>query len=162
MIPRPPEILPLALEGEKHLSPLPLVAEPWASTTQLIRLLLTNLGAPLADGLRGHGHPAVEPEFCHLPEAPTASEVQPHRVTDDFDRQPGILLFRGSGRGVHPATLSHGVATRQVDNASGIVFDKLTAPAGWVVAWYNSCQLPTAYARADLRTFLTGQHNRLE
>src|SRR5262249_51783911 len=117
LIPRPPEILPLALEGEKHLSPLPLVAEPWASTTQLIRILLTNLGALLADGLRGHGHPAVEPEFCHLPEAPTASDVQPPRVTDDFARQPWILLFRGRGRGVLPATLSHGVATRQVDNA---------------------------------------------
>src|SRR5262249_10208714 len=73
--------------------------------------------APFPNGFIGHSHTTFTQELFHIAEAETEPEVQPHRVADDFDREPVILMFRGGGRCVHTPTLSCRRGTRQVDNA---------------------------------------------
>src|SRR5712692_5874768 len=107
----------LALNSEKHFVHVPLVAGPGAATTELVGILLAKLAAPLANGFIGHNHPAFQQQLFDIAEAQAESEIQPHRVADDLDRKPMILVFCGSDRSVHPATLPHRVADRQVDNA---------------------------------------------
>src|SRR5215510_7197232 len=51
LIHRPPEIVVIALDGEKHLVEIPLVTGSRPTATELVGVRLTKLAAPLADGL---------------------------------------------------------------------------------------------------------------
>ena len=53
LIHRPPQILMLALDGQKHFIHLPLVAGPGTATTELIRILLPEFATPFANSLVG-------------------------------------------------------------------------------------------------------------
>lgn len=67
--------------------------------------------------LIGDDHAAFKEEFFHIPEAEAEPKVQPHSVTDNFNRKAMILIFRGSGRCLHATTLPHHVWAQQVDDA---------------------------------------------
>src|SRR5262245_38963040 len=54
LIHRPPEIMTLALDREKHLVHVPFITRSSASAPELISILLSKFAAPLADGLIGH------------------------------------------------------------------------------------------------------------
>jgi hypothetical protein len=56
----PPEIVMLALDGEKHLVHVPFVTRSGTATPKLIGIRLTKLATPLADGLIGYGHAALK------------------------------------------------------------------------------------------------------
>jgi hypothetical protein len=92
----PPEIMPLARDRETHLIHMPLVSEPRASTTKLIRILLTKLATPLANRLIGRNHTSLKRELFHIPEAQAKSEVVPHGVADDLYRKAVVLIVRGA------------------------------------------------------------------
>src|SRR5688500_2814972 len=54
LIDRPPEIMALAADRERHLVQVPLIARPGTSTAQLIGVLLAKLATPFPDRLVGH------------------------------------------------------------------------------------------------------------
>jgi len=110
----------LTLDGQKYLIQVPLVARPRTATPQLISILLAKLATPFPNRFIGYHYAAFEQYFFHIAEAQAEAKVQPHGVADDFDRKPMMLVFRGSGRCVHTATLSHSVGSH-----------KLTTPFAW-------------------------------
>ena len=61
-----PQVMVLPVDRQKHLVEVPLV--PWlgASTLQLIRVVLSKLQTPLADGLVRHGDAAFEQELLYI------------------------------------------------------------------------------------------------
>jgi len=78
LIDRPPQIVPFALDRQKHLIEVPFVAWPRALATQLIGALLAELAASLPDGLIGHEDSSdKEPRF-RIPIAQAEAVVQPH------------------------------------------------------------------------------------
>src|SRR5262249_33611590 len=66
LIDRAPQVMPLAMNGQKHFIQMPLV--PWlgASTLQLIRIVLPKFQTPLTDGFMGDVDPAFEQQFLHV------------------------------------------------------------------------------------------------
>jgi hypothetical protein len=79
LIDGPPEILPLTLDRQKHLIEMPLVTGPRPSPTQVIRIPLPKLAAPLANRLIGHDYATFQQYFFHIPEAQAKPEVAtPH------------------------------------------------------------------------------------
>jgi len=117
LIDRPPQIVMLTLNRQKHLIHMPLVAGPRTPATELIRILLTTLAAPLAEGLRRHDHSAFQQQLFHITEAQAEPKIQPHGVADDLCRKPMVLIARGWGYGAHAATLSYGLGVEQVAKA---------------------------------------------
>src|SRR5438093_1163430 len=69
LIDRPPEIMSLALDGEKDLIEMPLVTRPRPSTPELSGILLTKLTTPLANGFIGHNDAAFKEQFFNIAEA---------------------------------------------------------------------------------------------
>ena len=61
-----PEVMALAMDGQKDLVQMPLVTWLGASVLQLIGVLLPKLQTPLADGLMGHVDTALEEELLHV------------------------------------------------------------------------------------------------
>src|SRR5262249_41957060 len=90
-----PQIMALAVYGEKHLIEMPLV--PWlgASTLQLIGIVLPKLETPLADGLVGHVDTALEQEFFHIAIAQGEAVVEPDPMADDFAGKAVIFVALG-------------------------------------------------------------------
>src|SRR5713226_5352724 len=109
----------LALDPQKHLVHVPLVPRLGTAATELIGILLAELAAPFPNRFVGHAHAAFEQYFLHIAEAYTEPEVQPHRMANDFDREPVIRIFDGGGQCVHAATFPCNRGARQVDNAPG-------------------------------------------
>src|SRR5687768_4992844 len=57
LIDRPPEIMALALDRQKHFIHIPLVAWPRTAATELISIPLTKLAAPFANRLIRYNDP---------------------------------------------------------------------------------------------------------
>jgi hypothetical protein len=67
LVDSPPQVMPLTVNGEKHLIEVPLVTWSGPPMPEFIRIGLTELAAPLPDGFIGHDHPAGEQEFFDIP-----------------------------------------------------------------------------------------------
>src|SRR5262249_10144871 len=138
LIHRPPQIVMVALDRQKHFIQVPLVPGPRTTTTELISVLLTKLVTPFADRLIGHCHSTFTEELFHVAEAQTEPEVQPHGVADDVHGKAVILRFYRGGGCMHAATLTHRVATNKLTTPTG------AAAGGWmdrvsrarVAGWY--------------------------
>ena len=78
LIHRPPEIMALALNGEKDLIQVPLVARPGTPAPELIGIWLPELAAPLPDGFIRDDHPTGEQEFFDIAVAEAEAEIQPY------------------------------------------------------------------------------------
>jgi hypothetical protein len=76
---------------------MPLVPRPGVPPTQLIRIGLPKLAAPLPNGFVGHDHPAYEQQLFHIAVAQAKAEVQPHTVADDFGREAMVLVRMDRG-----------------------------------------------------------------
>ncbi len=129
LIHRPPEIVTLALNRQKHLIHVPLVAGPSASAPELIGILLAKLAAPLADRLIGHDDSAFKQELFDIAKTQAEPEVQPYGMADDLCREAVVLIVVGGWWGAHAENMSHyeqnAQAARQVDNAPPRVPDAL-------------------------------------
>jgi hypothetical protein len=95
LVDRLPQVMPLTVNGEKHLIEVPLVTWSRPPMPEFIRIGLTELAAPLPDGFIGHDNPTGEQEFFDIPVAEAEAEIQPHRVADDFRWKPVVLVGRG-------------------------------------------------------------------
>src|SRR5262249_38670519 len=60
LIHSPPQVVVLALDGQKHLIHVPLVTRPGAAATELIGIFLAKLTAPLANSLVGDDDSAFQ------------------------------------------------------------------------------------------------------
>jgi hypothetical protein len=88
LIAGPPEVMPYAMHREEYLVEVPLVARPRAATTELIRIGLSKLPAPLADSFVGDQHATDKEEFFDVPIAEAEAVVEPDAVTDGTSLRP--------------------------------------------------------------------------
>jgi hypothetical protein len=99
---------------------VPFVPKLRASTTELVRLLLTELAAPLADRFIGHDDATGEQERFHIAVAEAEAELQPDAMADDLGREAAMLTAI-SGWCVHGMSIAPQQGARQVaqqvDNA---------------------------------------------
>jgi hypothetical protein len=100
---------------------VPLVTKSGTAATELIRVRLTDLATPLADGFLRHPDATFTEVLFNIAEAQTKPKVEPHGVADNFDRKAVVLIF-GSGRQcIHALITSYQTAASQasqeVDNA---------------------------------------------
>jgi hypothetical protein len=81
---RAPQVMALAIDGQKDLVEVPLV--PWlgASPLQLIRVVLPKLQAPLPDGFMGDVDAAGEQQLLHVAVAQRKTIVEPDPMADDL------------------------------------------------------------------------------
>jgi hypothetical protein len=80
------------MNREKHLVEVPFVPRLRASTTELVRIVLTELAAPLADRFIGHDDATGEQELFHISVAEAEAEIEPDRVADDLGREAVVLV----------------------------------------------------------------------
>jgi hypothetical protein len=116
LIYRPPEIVALALDRQKHLIQVPFVAWLRTSAPQLIGIGLPELPAPLADGLICDDDSTGKQHFFHIAVAQAKTEVQPDTMADDLGRETVVLVAVGEYWCVHPPSISHPTTAQQVDN----------------------------------------------
>ena len=64
LIDSPLQVVPFAIDREKHLVQVPLVAGSGAPAPELIDIGLPELPAPLPDGFIGHDNPTGEQEYA--------------------------------------------------------------------------------------------------
>jgi hypothetical protein len=124
LINRSPQVVALALDGQKYFIKMPLISRARAATPELIGVLLAKLATPLADRFIRHDDSAFQEHFLHVAETQTEAKVQPHRVANNLDRKPVILIFRSNKRCIHAVTLTYKLGVKQVVNAN-----KLSTPA---------------------------------
>jgi hypothetical protein len=97
----PPEIVAFAVDGEKHLIQVPLVAGPGPPMPELICTRLAELAAPLPDGSRGRDHPMGKQEFLYIAVAETEAAVQPGAMADDLGWKAVVFGRVGGSGSVH-------------------------------------------------------------
>jgi hypothetical protein len=95
LIHRAPEVVPFAINCQKDLIQMPLVARSRPSATELIRVGLPKLPAPLPDSFMGHCDAAFEQQFFHIAVAEGEPIIKPDPVTDDFAGKAVVLVTRG-------------------------------------------------------------------
>jgi hypothetical protein len=117
LIDRAPQIVLLALDRQKHLIHMPLVAKPRTTATELISILLAKFATPLANRLIGHADATLKQELFDIPEAQAEAKVQPYCVANNLHRKAVVLIFGDSGQYIHAATLTRCVGVQQVDDA---------------------------------------------
>jgi hypothetical protein len=64
-----PEIMPYAIDFQKHLIQMPCIARLSTTPTQLVGIHLPKLAGPLANRFIAHGNTALGEQFFHIPEA---------------------------------------------------------------------------------------------
>ncbi len=107
LIDSPPQVMPLTVNGEKHLIEVPLVTGSGPPMPECIRIGLTELSAPLPDGFIGHGNPPGEQEFFDIAVAETEAEVQPDAVADDLVWKTVILVAVVGSWCLYAASMPH-------------------------------------------------------
>jgi hypothetical protein len=84
LVDRPPEIVPLALDAHEELVQVPDVSHTTLPTPQVLRVVESELLAPLPDGLMRDNDSPLRQEVLDVSEAQTESMIQPDGVTDDL------------------------------------------------------------------------------
>ena len=65
----------LALDRQKHLIHVPLVARPGTTATELSGILLAEFAAPLTNCLIGHGYATFQQELFDISEAQAEPKI---------------------------------------------------------------------------------------
>ncbi len=91
-----PEIVQLAIDGEKDLVKLPFVAGLGTTSTQLLGILLAKFLAPLPDRFIGEDDPTLGHQFFDIAIAEWKTEIEPDCVTNTLR---GKAIARVGGRG---------------------------------------------------------------
>jgi hypothetical protein len=105
----PPQIVMLALDCQKYLVEMSLVAGLGTAAMELIGIVLAKLTAPLANRLVGDGDSTFQEYLFDVAKAQAEPKIQPHRMADDLDRKAVILIGCRNRRCVHAETLTYGV-----------------------------------------------------
>jgi hypothetical protein len=97
LIDRPPQVGAFFVDGDRYLIQMPLIAWAGPPAAELIRILLPELPAPLADGFVRHDDPTNEQDFFYIAMTEREAEIPPDGVADDLTWEP--MLFIEIGRG---------------------------------------------------------------
>jgi hypothetical protein len=89
----PPEIVPFATDGQKHLIEVPLVARSRAPTAQQIGIGLPKFPAPIPHRLVRQDDAALRHELFDVPVTEAETKVQPDAMTDDLRWEPMALIW---------------------------------------------------------------------
>jgi hypothetical protein len=95
LIDRSPEVVPLAIDSEKHLVQVPLIATARATTAQFIDVGLTELQAPLAHGFVGEHDASLGHELFDVAKTEGEAKIEPDTMTDDLGWE-AIAFVAGS------------------------------------------------------------------
>ena len=93
----PPQLGILTLDRQKHLIEVPLITRPGTAATELIGIRLATLATPFPNRFLRHEHATFTQQLFDIAEAQTKPKVPPHRVADDFHRNPVSLIGDGGG-----------------------------------------------------------------
>jgi len=90
-----PQVMALAIDGQKDLAQVPFI--PWlgTSTLQLICIVLPKLQTPLADGFMGDVDTASTEQLLHIAIAQGEALVEPDDMADDFAGKAVMLVVLG-------------------------------------------------------------------
>ena len=91
---RPPQIVPLTLDRQKHFIQMPLAAGLKPPMPELLRIGLAELATPLADGFIRDGDATGKQQFFHIAVAQPEPEIEPDRRADNLGREPMALVGR--------------------------------------------------------------------
>ena len=104
----PPQIVALAMDGQKDLIQVPLVSRSGTPTAQLIGIGLPELSAPIAHRFIGQDDATCGHQLFDIPVAQAKAKVQPHTVADDLGREPMALIQIGWWWCIHAASMAYG------------------------------------------------------
>ncbi len=86
---------------------MPRIASPWPSATEIIRVRLAELPAPLPDRLVGQDDPALGEEFRHVAVAAGEPAGQPDRVRDNLRREAMAFVVGSGWVFFHAPSIAH-------------------------------------------------------
>jgi hypothetical protein len=98
LIDRPPQVMPFAVDGQKHLIQVPLVARPGPAASELMGIRLSEFPAPLPDRLVGDDDSTGEQQLFDIAVAEAEAKVQPDAMADDLGRKPMVCVRGGGGQ----------------------------------------------------------------
>jgi hypothetical protein len=87
LLDRPPQRIPLPLDGERQFIEMPYVPGARTLTPQFIGILLTKLATPLAGGFIGHSEAAFREQCLNIAEARAEPQVEPDGIRNDLRRK---------------------------------------------------------------------------
>jgi hypothetical protein len=91
----PPQIVPFAVHGEKHLIEVPRVARLGTPAAELIGVRLAELAAPRADSLIRDEDPTGAQQLLDITVAEAEAIVQSDTMADDLGRNPMVFIRVG-------------------------------------------------------------------
>jgi hypothetical protein len=71
---------------------------------------LTKFETPLPHRFRGHDDPTLRQKLLDIAKTERETNIQPHRMADDFRWKAKAFVIRGSSVCFHEAILAHGSA----------------------------------------------------
>jgi hypothetical protein len=101
----PPQVMPLAVDGQEHFVEMPCIPRARPAMTQLIRIILAEFATPLADRFVGDLDAVFHQELLHVAVAQGEAVVEPDPVTDDFTGKTVTLVPVGMGGRVRSAPI---------------------------------------------------------
>ena len=139
-----PQVVALAMYGEKHRIQVPCVARSGTPAAQLVGIGLPELAAPIPDRLIGQEDAAFGHALFDVPGAQAEAEIEPDTVADDLGWESMALVRIRCWWCIHATTMPH-----EGRSAKGEVH--LTMPARHIQA---AAPIPVVYmsAQADAAT----------
>jgi hypothetical protein len=95
LVNRTPEVMALAIDGQKDFIQMPLVTWLGSSVLQLIRVALREFQTPLADGLLGHVDATLQQGLFHVAIAQREAIVEPDPMADDLAGETVVFVACG-------------------------------------------------------------------
>jgi hypothetical protein len=97
----PPQIVTLTMNSEKDLVQMPLVTRLRTPASKLIRIRLSKLLAPLADGFVRDQHTTDKQQLFDIAIAEAEAVIQPDPMVNDFGGKTMVFVaLRGRWRGM--------------------------------------------------------------
>jgi hypothetical protein len=100
LIHRPPQVIALAVDGQKHLIEEPFVTRLGPTTSESVGIVLSELLTPSANGFMRDDHAAFEQKLLNVAVAQIKPIIEPDPMANDFAGEAVIFVpFGVSGRG---------------------------------------------------------------
>jgi len=98
-----PQIMQFAVDPDKHLVEVPLIARPGTPSADPVREYRGELRAPAPDGLVRDSDATLSQKQLDIAEAETEGMMEPDGVTDDLSRKAVSMMWTGFA--LHPVML---------------------------------------------------------
>jgi hypothetical protein len=102
-----PQVVALAMDGEKDLIQVPCVARSGTPAAQLVGIGLPKLSTPIPHRFIGQDDAAFGHELFDVPVAEAKAKVEPDTMADNLCREPMTLVWIGCWRCIHAASMPY-------------------------------------------------------